>query len=398
MYSIEDAIIDSQGLKGIKNQIIREGGMTLLRNLKNKFGIGTTIVNSGDIATATKWIRHYDKRFKHHIENPYSLMIKRDNENPIINSDFIIGFGDKTFLFVSGRWTNDNEGDLDLYLYLYFFGKGAFKWFKKFTHYIEKAYPTCGNRTYSITAGKNPSGNETYWTCVGGFYDARPIDSIYMNQKKRDLITTHLDKWLKNEDLYRERGIIFKTGILLYGNAGTGKSSMATAIATYLQCGMIIIDTTTFHDLNISELTESINADNNMYVILIDEIDSIFVSRDSEKLSEKQNENTTKLLSFLDSPQSPTNVVFVATTNYRDRLDKALLRKGRFDLEIELNDIDKDCAFKMCKGFGLSDSDATSLLDDKYSGSTSINPSELQLNIISTINHKEDEVSNQCIH
>ena len=53
MYSIEDAIIDSQGLKGIKNQIIREGGMTLLRNLKNKFGIGTTIVNSGDIATAT---------------------------------------------------------------------------------------------------------------------------------------------------------------------------------------------------------------------------------------------------------------------------------------------------------------------------------------------------------
>ena len=119
MYSIEDAIIDSQGLKGIKNQIIREGGMTLLRNLKNKFGIDMTLVNSGDIATATKWIRHYDKRFKHHIENPYSLMIKRDNENPIINSDFIIGFGDKTFLFVSGRWTNDNEGDLDLYLYLY---------------------------------------------------------------------------------------------------------------------------------------------------------------------------------------------------------------------------------------------------------------------------------------
>ena len=95
------------------------------------------------------------------------------------------------------------------------------------------------------------------------------------------------------------------------------------------------------------------------------------------------------MLSFLDSPQSPTNVVFIATTIYRDRLDKALLRKGRFDLEIELNDIDKECAFKMCKGFGLSDSEASSLLKDKYSDATSINPSELQLTIINNIKHDD---------
>lgn len=391
MYSIEDAIMDSQGLIGIKNKVVREGTFMLLRNLKNKFGIDMTFVNSHDVEIATMWIQHYDKKFKYHIENPHWMQLKKSKQGYglVINSKFIINFGNGTMLFVSGWWHTDHDGDTPC-LYLYFFGKHAVLWFKKLCHYLDKKNTPIGNRTYSVTAGQGTNGGENYWSCVGGFYKARPIESVYMNKEKRKMIIDHLDNWRKNDELYKERGILFKTGILLYGKAGTGKSSMATAIASYLNCGMIIIDTTTFHSLNISELTESINADNNMYVILIDEIDSIFASRDEETLTEKQNENTTKLLSFLDSPQSPTNVVFIATTNYRDRLDKALLRKGRFDLEIELNDIDKECATEMCKGFGLSNSDIHFLLENKYANSDEINPSALQSNIIDIINHKEE--------
>lgn len=390
MYSIEDAIMDSQGLVGIKNKVVREGAFMFLRNLKNKFGIDMTLFNTHDVDTATMWIRHYDKKFKYHIENPHWMQLKRNKQGRglAINSKFIMPLENGTLLFVSGGWHEDHDGDVP-YLYLYFFGKRALIWFKKLCNFIDKKNVLVGNRTYSITAGEGINGGENYWTCVGGFYKARPLESIYMNQDKRNRIISHLDSWMKNDELYKERGILFKTGILLYGNAGTGKSSMATAIASYLKCGMIIIDTTTFHSLNISELTESINADDNMYVILIDEIDSIFASRDEETLTEKQNENTTKLLSFLDSPQSPTNVVFIATTNYRDRLDKALLRKGRFDLEIELGDIDKTCAKEMCKGFGLSDATADSLLKEKYEKTNTINPSELQSNIIEIINHSK---------
>lgn len=391
MYSIEDAIMDSQGLTGIKNKAIREGTYMLLRNLKNKFGIDMTLFDSFSTNTATKWIQHYDKNFKNHIENPYNMQHKgkKQMRSLFINSKFIINLGNNSFLFVSGGWRDDQDGGS--YIYMYFFGKHALSWFKKLSNYINKQENIIGNRTYSIVAGEGSAGSENWWSCVGGFYKARPIESVYMNQDKRNAIIHHLNHWLKNADLYKERGILFKTGILLYGNAGTGKSSMATAIATYLNCGMIIIDTTTFHSLNISELTEAINADDKLYVILIDEIDSIFISRDEDTLTEKQNENTTKLLSFLDSPQSPTNVVFIATTNYRDRLDKALLRKGRFDLEIELNDIDKDCAMEMCRGFGLSSTSATSLLKEKYGNSTTINPSELQSSIIEVINHTGKE-------
>lgn len=59
------------------------------------------------------------------------------------------------------------------------------------------------------------------------------------------------------------------------------------------------------------------------------------------------NANIKQLLQFLDSSQSPNNVIFIATTNYIDRLDHALVRKGRFDLKIELDDFNKDTARKM---------------------------------------------------
>lgn len=395
MYSIEDAIVNSQGLAGIKNKLIREGYITLSRAIKNKFGVDMTVIRDMDIKAATEWIRHYDKRFVHHIENPQSLLMKdRNRDCQIINSNFFLHLEENTFLFVSGGFYHHQDGG-DAYLYLYFFGKKAYKWLKRISKFIEKFNIPHGNRTYFITAGRQNTGfdndNEKYWTCVGGFYEARSINSIYMDQDKKNQVISHLDNWIKNRNLYKERGLTFKTGILLYGNAGTGKSSMATAIATYLQCGLVMIDTTTFHDLNISELTEAINADEDLYVVLIDEIDSIFTSRDDENLTEKQNENTTKLLSFLDSPQSPSNVVFIATTNYKDKLDTALLRKGRFDLEIELDDFDKDRAFKMCKGFGLTDSEAHLFLEKTYKENFTINPSDLQTRIIGFLNDKNDE-------
>jgi ATP-dependent 26S proteasome regulatory subunit len=37
----------------------------------------------------------------------------------------------------------------------------------------------------------------------------------------------------------------------------------------------------------------------------------------------------------------PNNVIFIATTNYYDKLDKALIRDGRFDLKLELKELEK---------------------------------------------------------
>jgi SpoVK/Ycf46/Vps4 family AAA+-type ATPase len=194
---------------------------------------------------------------------------------------------------------------------------------------------------------------------------------------------------MANKDIFVERGLMFKTGILLYGSPGTGKSSLATAIASYLGCDMIIIDTSTFDKLKINEVTNSIDADDDMYVVLLDEVDTLFKSRDDKDITDDQKKVVDKLLAFLDSAQSPNNVVFVATTNYIDNLDKAVRRKGRFDKEFEILDISVETAKRMCQGFNLDKETTDEIITSRMAKGDRINPADLQVEIISRMRAKD---------
>ena len=265
---------------------------------------------------------------------------------------------------------------------MYIFGKMAKKYFRHLSRYIEKNN-TSNDMMYSI-AGRSNGNDRDYWTCTGTTLQPRSMDTLFFDNGVKESVINHLQKWLNNEHIYTERGLIYKTGILLYGTPGTGKSSLATAIATYLHCGLVTIDCTTFQYLPIAEVTESINADDDRYVVLLDEIDAIFGSRENEDDDEK-NKRISKLLAFLDSQQSPNNVVFVATTNYIDRLDKAALRKGRFDLLLELDGINRHAATAMCKSFNLSQEKTNEIL---CKASYPINPSSLQSSILNALENR----------
>lgn len=47
------------------------------------------------------------------------------------------------------------------------------------------------------------------------------------------------------------------------------------------------------------------------------------------------------LLNILDGTLSRDDMIFIATTNYIDKLDKALIRPGRFDICIHLSECDR---------------------------------------------------------
>ena len=354
----------------IKNTLKKKSLNYFVDKVKIHFGIEMRFQNERQIKIITKWIEEIDpKNFKFRISNPFDY---KKNDNPLLKGEFVIHIDKRTYLFVSV--TNEKEREV----YMYIFGKKAFKWFKIIAN--KSQYVNDSNMMYSISARNSEDGQ--YWSCVGSTFNSRPMDTLFFDKDVKDKICKHLDDWLANEDVYKDRGLTFKTGILLYGVAGTGKSSLASAIATYLNCGLISIDTATFGDLNITEVVESINADNNRYVILIDEIDTIFTSRDNDDITDSQKVRTSKLLSLLDSQQSPNNVVFVATTNYIDKLDKAVIRKGRFDMSIELGNISKDTAMEMCKSFNLSKEQSVKAISN-FDG-REINPAELQ-NVILTI-------------
>ena len=355
----------------VSNTVKRKSLNYFIDKMKTHFGIEMKFNTDRQIKIITKWVEEVDpKNFKYRISNPYDY---KKNDNPMLKGEFILHIDTRTFIFIS---VGDKEKDKGIYMYI--FGKKAFKWFKIIANKAQYANDT--NMMYSISARNSEDGQ--YWTCVGSTFNSRPMDTLFFDKDIKNKICKHLDDWLTNEEVYKDRGLTFKTGILLYGVAGTGKSSLASAIATYLNCGLITIDTATFADLNITEVVESINADNNRYVILIDEIDTIFTSRDEDNITDSQKVRTSKLLSLLDSQQSPNNVIFVATTNYIDKLDKAVIRKGRFDMSIELGNISKDTALEMCKSFNLTKEQSMKAISE-FEG-REINPAELQ-NVILTV-------------
>ena len=202
--------------------------------------------------------------------------------------------------------------------------------------------------------------------------------SIFDN-RVLNLVDSHLDKFISNEELYHKIGDVFKTGILLYGKPGTGKSCMAKYIAGRMNAAVYIwkSDRGPGGATPLPNLSRCVS--NEFIVVLMEEIDK-FISGDmwdTQTNSRKfgvDDSRISVLLQSMDGITSLDNIIFVATTNHIDRLPPALLRKGRFDLTIQMDGIEKDDAERMCRSFNADPNEI--LLEPDENGL--YNPSELR--------------------
>jgi len=71
-------------------------------------------------------------------------------------------------------------------------------------------------------------------------------------------------------------------------------------------------------------------------VIFIDEIDSVGAKRTNSVLHPYANQTINQLLSEMDGFRQNEGVIVLGATNRREDLDKALLRPGRFDVEVQV--------------------------------------------------------------
>ena len=372
---VEELLENGMGIKGLKNKVINKLVKTGYNKALNHFGVSVYTDNYNDAYDMLKIIKELDKKDK--------IKIKEDNKY-IINSTYLLKMRNDTYILVSGSSKNGSAS-----LYIYFFGKKSQSYYKWFTSRLTLNDNNV-KYVYNIRYSKEDSRG---WKCVMNSVAKRDFSTLFFDNHIEEDIKNFLDNWITNESIFRNRGLLFKTGILLYGNPGTGKSSIANAIAAYLDCNIVTIDMTNFADLDIAGITTTINADSARYVILLDEIDVLFSNRD-ESNNKDQNEAISKLLLLLDSVQSPDNVVFVATTNYIDRLDPALIRKGRFDKKLEIGNISYNTAVKMCNSFGIKDEKEIELLlsKTKNDNNNKFNPATLQSDILEVMkSHLQNE-------
>ena len=89
------------------------------------------------------------------------------------------------------------------------------------------------------------------------------------------------------------------------------------------------------------------------------------------------NDNQRALFQLLDGVFSTDNTIYVATTNYIDRLDSALIRYGRFDIQEELKYFDYEHALEFVGMFGYGE-DLLTEIDIQYP----VQPAYLQSRIM----------------
>ncbi|MEG1622004.1 MAG: ATP-dependent zinc metalloprotease FtsH [Alistipes sp.] len=151
--------------------------------------------------------------------------------------------------------------------------------------------------------------------------------------------------FLKKSDKYKELGAKIPKGALLVGPPGTGKTLLAKAVAGEANVPFLSISGSDFVEMfvgvgasRVRDLFEQAKQ-KAPCILFIDEIDAIGRARGKNAgfSGNDERENTlNQLLTEMDGFQTNVGVIVLAATNRADILDKALMRAGRFDRQIEV--------------------------------------------------------------
>jgi SpoVK/Ycf46/Vps4 family AAA+-type ATPase len=195
------------------------------------------------------------------------------------------------------------------------------------------------------------------WTGYSWIYDSsipkRSFDSIFLKKGSLNKIKDPITQFL-NKDVYKEyckHGIPYKMNIMLHGPPGTGKTSIIHSVAS--ECDACICVLNINSELKEDAMIEAIsqvNEDAKRSILVLEDIDCIFIDRKANDTL-KNHITMNGILNCLDGFNNPEGLIVIMTTNFPDKLDDALMRSGRIDLDIDLSYLDKYQARNMFLSF-----------------------------------------------
>lgn len=154
--------------------------------------------------------------------------------------------------------------------------------------------------------------------------------------------------FLHNPKKYREIGAKLPKGALLVGPPGTGKTLLAKAVAGEANVPFFSLAGSDFVEMFVgvgASRVRDLFKDAQKQapcIIFIDEIDAIGKSRDSRfgGGNDEREQTLNQLLAEMDGFDTSKGLLVLAATNRPEVLDKALLRPGRFDRRIIVDNPD----------------------------------------------------------
>ncbi|MBR6402306.1 MAG: ATP-dependent zinc metalloprotease FtsH [Eubacterium sp.] len=159
---------------------------------------------------------------------------------------------------------------------------------------------------------------------------------------------TEMVDFLRQPQRYLDIGAKLPKGALLVGPPGTGKTLLAKAVAGEAGVPFFSMSGSEFVEMyvgvgasRVRDLFKQATA-KAPCIIFIDEIDAIGRSRDTRHMGgDSEREQTlNQLLSEMDGFDTSKGIIILAATNRPEVLDKALLRPGRFDRRVIVEEPD----------------------------------------------------------
>lgn len=179
------------------------------------------------------------------------------------------------------------------------------------------------------------------------------LDKQFMTILRRAFVT----RMASPQDIER-LGITHVKGMLLYGPPGTGKTLIARQIGKMLNAvepkivngPEMLSKFVGASEENIRKLFKDAEDeyrakgdDSNLHIIIFDELDAVFKQRGSRGDGTGVGDNVVnQLLSKMDGVNQLNNILVIGMTNRKDLIDNALMRPGRFEIQLEIPLPDKD--------------------------------------------------------
>ncbi len=155
-------------------------------------------------------------------------------------------------------------------------------------------------------------------------------------------------QFLKQPKKFTDLGAKIPKGILLLGSPGTGKTLLARAVAGEADVPFFSLSGSEFVEMFVGVGASRVRdlfkkaKKSAPCIIFIDEIDAVGRRRGAGLggSHDEREQTLNQILVEMDGFETNTNVIVITATNRPDVLDPALLRPGRFDRQVVLDEPD----------------------------------------------------------
>ncbi|MPZ92895.1 MAG: AAA family ATPase [Actinobacteria bacterium] len=177
---------------------------------------------------------------------------------------------------------------------------------------------------------------EVSWDDVGGLE--------HVKRHMRNLV----ERPLVDPEAYRKANLRPPTGVLLHGAPGTGKTMLVHALANSAKVNFLAVDGPTIFSKWLGDSEQAIRHVFTVArqlapaIVFFDQVDAVVPRRGGETETRTTERVVDQMLSEFDALQEVSEVIVIGATNHLELIDPAVLRPGRFGLQIHVPMPDRD--------------------------------------------------------